>query len=164
MTKMAELLQKLAQAKEEVRSLNNEGKVEEAEAKLTEVRALNKQIEIQKEIDKEEEKEVDSKINQDEKRDLNVDDVEIREAFFKALQGKPISPEERALVFSGDGNNSGLIIPKDMQNQINELKRRYASAKQLLNVVNVSTQSGTFVIEESGNMTGLVNFDDDNKV
>ena len=31
-----------------------------------------------------------------------------------------------------------------------------------MNVVTVSTESGTFVVENSGNMTGLVNFDDNN--
>ena len=132
MTKMAELLQKLAQAKEEVRSLNNEGKVEEAETKLQEVRALNKQIEIQKEIDKEEEKEVDSKIKNDEKRSLNVDEVEVRDAFFKALQGKPLTVEERALVYSGDANNSGLVIPKNLQNQINDLKASICFCKRTI--------------------------------
>jgi HK97 family phage major capsid protein len=157
-----ELKQALAEVKEEVRSLNKEGKVEDAEKKLEEVRALNKQIEIQMEIDKQEEEEVEEKIIKTETRDIKKNEIEVRDAFFKAISGKPLNVEERALVQTGDNTTGGFLVPNDVQNQINVLKRQYLSAKDLLNVVTVQTPSGSFVVEDSGSLTMLVNFDEDN--
>lgn len=159
MKKIDELKQTLETVKGEVRSLNEAGKVEEAEAKLTELRSVQKQIEIQSELDKDEKREVENKMTK-EIRKVDNNEIEVRNAFYKAVAGKSLTQEERALVYSADANGDGLLIPQDIQTKINELKRQYASAKSLLDVVSVTTESGSFVVEDTSTMTGLTNFDD----
>lgn len=84
-----------------------------------------------------------------------------RSAFIKALQNKA-TPEERALVVESVDADGGYLVPQDIETQINELKRNYKSAKELVDVVQTNTLSGSFVIEAGGNVTELVNFDEDN--
>src|SRR5688500_10242194 len=98
MKKIDELKQTLETDKGEASSENEDGKVEEAEMKLNEVRAINKQIEIQAELDKEEIREVETKM---EKREIKVEgkevaqNVEERNAFVKAIARKPLSEGEQ---------------------------------------------------------------------
>ena len=95
---------------------------------------------------------------------INVEDTQIeeRDAFIKTLQNKA-TPEERALVVESIGEDGGYLVPQDIATQINELKRNYKSAKELVDVVSTGTLSGSFVVEAGGNVTQLVNFDEDNQ-
>lgn len=85
--------------------------------------------------------------------------VEERNAFIKTLQGKATA-EERALVVTSTDADGGYLVPATISTQINELKRNYKSAKDLVDVIRTSTQAGSFVVEEGGNVTELVNFDE----
>lgn len=159
MKKIDELKQLKASLVEEIRSLNADAeKITEAEAKVAELRNINKQIEIQSELDAQETQEVATKM---ENRETKTTEVEIRSAFYKAVAGKTMTHEERALVSSLVSADGGYLVPKDVQTQINELKRQYKSAKMLLDVVNVKTESGSFVVEDASTRTGLVNFTQD---
>lgn len=160
MKKIDELKQLKASLVEEIRSLNADvSKVEEAEAKMEELRKINKQIDVQSELDKSEENEVGTKM---ENRDIQKSETELRSVFYKAVAGKNMTQEERALVQSLVNEDGGYLVPQDIKTQINELKRQYKSAKMLIDVVPVGTESGSFVVEDTSTMTGLVNFDDDN--
>lgn len=159
MKKLDELKQALAGIKEEARSLNESGKVEEAEAKLEELRSLNKQITVQAELDAQEIEEVETKM---ENREVKQEGVELRDAFYKAVAGKTMTQEERALVQSAVSADGGFLVPQDIKTQINENKRQYKQAKELIGRVTVGTESGSFVVEDLSAMAGLVNFDDDN--
>ncbi|MDO7487039.1 phage major capsid protein [Peribacillus frigoritolerans] len=157
MKKIDELKQSLATVKDEVRSLNEANKVEEAEAKLAELRNINKQIEIQTELDAQEIQEVEVKM---ENREVKNNELEIRTVFTKAIQGKSLTTEERALVQSAVNADGGFLVPKDVANDINQLKRQYKSAKDIVGVIPVSTEAGSFVVEDLSTMTDLINFDD----
>ncbi|MFD2681210.1 phage major capsid protein [Bacillus seohaeanensis] len=160
MKKIDEMKQSLEALKGEARSLNEAGKVEDAETKLAEVRSLQKQIDIQTELDKEEQREVEIKM---EKREIKTESkLEIRSVFAKAIKGKALTEEERALVQSSVNTDGGYLVPKDIATEINELKRQYKSAKALVGVIPTSTESGSFVVEDLSTMTDLVNFDEDN--
>src|SRR5687768_15709670 len=91
MKKIDELKQALATVKEEVRSLNDSGKIEDAEAKLAELRSINSQIKIQAELDAQEIVVVETKM---ENRELKVvgnekeqNHIEERNAFIKSIRG-----------------------------------------------------------------------------
>lgn len=157
MKKIDELKQSVTALKEEVRSLNESGKVDDAEAKMTELRSLNKQIEIQAELDQEEERGIEQKM---EKREIKTADVEVRSAFVKAVQGKNLTAEERALVQASVATDGGYLVPKEIKTDINEAKRQYKSAKDIVGIVPVGTESGSFVVEDSASMVELVNFDE----
>ena len=61
----------------------------------------------------------------------------------------------------GDTSNAGLTIPPDIQTNINELKRQYASLEQYVNVESVSTPTGSRVYEPFETITPLANLDDE---
>src|SRR5690554_656845 len=104
MDKINELRQELASMKEEVRSLLNQNKIEEAEQKMNEVRSLERKIKLQEELDDEEKRSLDSRI---ETKTVGNDTLDIRSVFVKVLKGKA-TPEERALVTDVDEDGGYL--------------------------------------------------------
>jgi HK97 family phage major capsid protein len=175
MNRMAELLQKKAAMKEEVRQLNNDGKVDEAEAKLEEMRSINKQIKLQEALDEEDKEEAARKIELS-KRAANAagtegftpaapsvpskNELEERMVFAKAIKGGVLTTEERAVVASAVNADGGFLVPKSIANDINLLKRQYKSMKDIVGVIPVTTESGSFVVEDTSTLTDLINFDD----
>ncbi|MED1953791.1 phage major capsid protein [Brevibacillus centrosporus] len=140
MKKVDELMQELSTKKDEVRSLLNENKVDDAEAKMAEVRSLEKKIELQKQLDEEEERKVDEKMEKTtvEVRKENKVDVEYR-AIAKHLMGKELTTEERASINVG---NSGAIMPEGFVNQLQVLTKGFPSLKRYTHVIPVTTNTG----------------------
>lgn len=157
MKKIDELRQQLAQMKEEVRSLNESKKVEEAEAKLEEVRSLQKQIAIQEELDKEEEREVETKmekreeVEKMEQRKVNSTETEYR-AIAKHLLGKEMTAEERASINVG---NNGAILPEGFVNQLQLLQKGFPSLKKYTHVIPVTTNTGKMPVSNGSSTRKL---------
>ncbi|ERN54101.1 phage major capsid protein [Alkalihalophilus marmarensis] len=162
MRKVDELKQQLETIKGEVRSLNDGGKVTEAETKLEEVRSLQKQIAIQEELDKEEERELDNKMGEKkmEKRKEQGTEVEYRDAFLKTLRGKRLSESEERALQGGVAEDGGVIVPQDISTKINEFKREFLSVLPYVRVEPVTTRSGSRVFEKLADMTELANLDE----
>ena len=59
------------------------------------------------------------------------------------------------------GNQLGLVVPEDIQVQIHELIRQYASLEQYVTTESVSMPSGSRVYEKWKDITPLANLDDD---
>ncbi|MDN4093569.1 phage major capsid protein [Brevibacillus agri] len=145
MKKIDELMQELSAKKDEVRSLLNDNKVDEAENKMSEVRSLEKKIELQKQLDKEEERKVEDKMTKTvEVRDKQNTDLEYR-AISKYLLRKEMTAEERASVNVG---NSGAIMPEGFINQVQVLTDGFPSLKQYTHVIPVSTNTGKIPISQ----------------
>src|SRR5699024_8269265 len=145
--KINELAEKVAELQEETEEETDEQETQEQEEteENSEERNLggNTQMETRQIIDTE--------------GDMNM---EQRAAFIKVLQGKA-NAEERELVQGGVGEDGGYLVPTEEKTSIDELKRSYKSAKDLTNVMQVSTLSGSYAAED-GTLTELVNFDEDN--
>lgn len=135
--------------KAEVRALLADGKTDEAEAKMVEVRAMQKNIQLQDELNGAENRGGRPVTN----NAPEAGEAEYRDAFWAVLTGK-CTPEQRALVSSSDPDG-GLIIPKDFQTKINELKRQYKSMKQYVGFYPTSTKSGQLVFEDLSTLTEL---------
>jgi len=170
---MRALLQELETLKASVRALIGENKVDEAEKKMEEVRALQKKIDLQKQLE-----EMDGVINLDAgtqltakvDKDLNA---EYKRIFLRGLRRQPISADDRsiineyykansiraALMHEGtDPNNPaagnvGLIIPQDIQTRINEIMRELNDLSEYITVETVNTLSGSRVLEADNTMT-----------
>lgn len=154
MKKIDELKQTLESVRTEARSLNEAGKVEEAEEKLNELRSLNKQISIQEELDKEEKREVETKMEKrEEKRETNPTEIEQRNAFIKAIQGKALNNDEQRALSGLKDADGKVLIPKDIRTKINTYKRELVSMKNYVRVENVTTASGSRVFEKLADMT-----------
>lgn len=142
MRKIDEMLQQLNEMKGEVRSLLNDNKVEEAEAKMQEVRNLEKKIELQKQLDEEEERNIENRKEVKTMKQTVDTNLEYR-AISKYLLGKELTAEERASVNVG---NAGAILPAGFVNQVQVLTAGYPSLKKYAHVIPVSTNSGKMPI------------------
>ena len=94
---MRALLQQLEAAKAEARALLAEDKVTEAEKKMEEVRALQKKIDLQKEIEDMEDFVDDDaqQITASTDKDLNE---EYKRVFLKGLRRQRITAEDRSII------------------------------------------------------------------
>lgn len=160
------LLQKLEQAKTEARSLLAEDKVQEAKDKMEEVRSLQEKVDLQRELEETEArglggKELDDKGNVEE-RDMKELEAEYRTIFLRGIRRRPITSEQRSIIAEyerravmneGETNPAipdgdvGMVVPQDIQTRINELMREWNDLSQYVTVENVSTLSGSRVLE-----------------
>ena len=173
MTKeMRALLQGLEQAKAEVRTLLAEDKVAEAEAKMEEVRALQKKVDLQKEIEAMEDFGLDEgvAVATAVDRDLNE---EYRRVFLKGLRRQRLTTDDRSIVSEyykkvvaevmhegTDPQNPavgdvGMLVPQDIQTRINEIMRQLNDLSQYIRVETVNTLAGSRVLERDAAMTPL---------
>ena len=178
---LREMLQKLEQMKTEVRSLLGEDKVEEAEKRMEDVRALQKKIEVQRQLEEEERGGlglVGAHLASGEARAVTKEDAELeneyRQVFMKAIRRRPVSSDERSIIVEyekravmhtggvvgqADGD-SGLILPQDIQTKIYTLMRDFNDLSQYVNVQNVTALSGSRVLEKDEEMVPFQDVDE----
>lgn len=171
MTKeMRALLQSLEDHKAKVRALLAEDKVKEAEEMMKEVRALQKKIDLQKEIEALEDADFDLDEGQVVKANVDKDlNEEYKKVFLKGLRQQRITAEDRSIIREynhsiravmheggavgiPDGDTS-LIVPQDIQTKINEIQRQLNDLSQYITVETVNTLSGSRVLEADNVMT-----------
>jgi HK97 family phage major capsid protein len=161
MKKIDELMQELSAKKDEVRSLLNDNRVDEAEKKMAEVRSLEKKIELQKQLDEEEERNVETKMEQTViNRNTNKEELEYR-AISKYLLKKDMTAEERASINVG---NSGAIMPEGFVNQVQVLTEGFPSLKQYAHVIPVSTNTGKMPISNGSQTKKLARLSTDTEL
>ena len=169
---MRALLQQLEAAKAEVRALLAEDKVTEAEQKMEEVRALQKKIDLQREVEALEDfggdddgQQLDNSATD---KDLNA---EYKRIFMSALRRQRISADDRSIIreyyrsvrgeVMHEGTDPanpavgdvGIIVPQDIQTRINEIMRQLNDLSQYVRVETVNTLSGSRVLEADNAMT-----------
>jgi HK97 family phage major capsid protein len=170
---LREMLQKLEQMKAEVRALLGEDKVDEAEKRMEDVRALQKKIEVQRQLEEEERgglglgggQPIDGEVRTITKEDTELE-KEYRQIFMKAIRRRPVSSEERSIIKEYEKRavmhtggvvgqaegDSGLILPQDIQTKIYTLMRDFNDLSQYVNVQNVTALSGSRVLEKDEDM------------
>lgn len=173
------LLQKLDTAKQEVRSLLAEDKTQEAKDKMDEVRSLQAKVELQRELEETEARglggtELDDKGNVPEK-ELRELEQEYSGIVLRAIRRRRPTEEQRSVIqeyerralLNEGGTNPpiedgdvGIVVPKDVQTRINTLMREYGDLAQYVNVQNVTTLSGSRVLEKDEDMTPLADVDE----
>lgn len=173
------LLAKLEQSKQEVRSLLAEDKTQEAKDKMDEVRTLQAKVDLQRELEETEARslggrELDEDGNVPEK-DLRELEQEYQGIVLRGIRRRPINDEmrsvireyeRRALMNEGGTNPAipdgdvGIVVPQDIQTQINTLMRDWNDLSQYVTVENVSTLSGSRVLETDADMTPFADVDE----
>lgn len=166
MLKIDELKNELETAKAEAQTLLNEKKVEEAKAKMEEVKALKASIALQEQLDAEELEEVNNKIENKKVGDKmeNVKQTaNALRAMIKAGMGKNLTDVENALLVpsTGDGTNGeGFLLPEDIKTIIQGKIRQYKSFRDVLGYIPTNALSGSFPVEDFETLSGLVDFED----
>lgn len=165
------MLSRLDDMKKEVRSLLAVDKTQEAKDKMTEMRTLQEKVDLQRELEDAEARGLGGKeLNDDgniEERDMQELSTEYRGIFLRGLRRRSISREmrsvideyERRAVMNEGGTNpaipdgdSSLIVPQDIQTRINEIRRALNDLSRVVRVENVTSLSGTRVLEKDEDM------------
>lgn len=160
-----ELRAQLAQLKNEARTLVDEGKIKEAQAKADEAKSIQAKIDLIRDIESIEDS-AGNPINGEEK-DKAEEEKQYKAAFCKALKGKNLTEAEASMLDSkaalseGTAADGGLIVPQDIQTKINEYKRTLIDLSQLATIEGVTTLSGSRVLEKLATMTPFENITDD---
>lgn len=156
-----QLQNKLETLKTECQELLNQGKVEEAKAKMQEINATKDAIDVQRVLDQEEDEEMDNKMPKDKKEKEAANALR---AIIKASMGKKLSDAENALLVqtpgTGAGNGEGYILPQDIKTLIQEKIRQYKSFREVLGYIPTTALTGSFPVENFETLTGLVDFTD----
>lgn len=154
--RMRELLEKINNKKAEARQLANAGDVEKAKALIEEMKDLQSQFDVEAALYEEEKTKVTPPAPNAQQIKEPVNGVKV---FFKALRREQLTDVENALV-TGGANGENLIIPEDVQTQINELRREYKSARAIVGYYGTSTLTGSMNYEDISTITELTNFED----
>ena len=169
---LRELLQALETEKAKVRSLLAEDKVFDAEKAMEEVRALQKQVALQQELEALEEYNLDdaTPITSTNRTDGELE-TEYKQVFLKGLRRQRITADDRSIIneyyrsIRGElmhqgtdpanpaAGDVGLIVPQDIQTRINEIMRQFNDLSQYIRVETVNTLSGSRVLEADNVMT-----------
>lgn len=166
MKKSVEMKKELETMRNEIKTLKDEGKIEDAHAKLTAFKELENKI---KEIEMEETLET---MTTTDKKELEVKNkMNVNKIFNRVLTGKSVTEEERAFlnaagtpgqVEATDGKG-GYLVPVEQFETIKELRRNLVVLKEYCNVLPVHSFKGTMPIEKDG--TGeLIAFEELNEI
>lgn len=159
--KERQLRQKMMAKTEEIRNLNDEGKLDDAEHALEELRRLKRELDVEVALSENNVEDIVPaavRSNNNESSDIDVNQVMAR-----ALRGSALSKEEMEVMVrastlnEGTGNEGGYIIPKDVQTTINEFKRTLNPLDELVRIEKVSTMSGERTYEKISQMTPFPN-------
>lgn len=134
-----ELQELFAQLRGEARALNEEGKIEEATAKISEMREVKAKIDniiALEEMEIIETREADKTVKQNGR-------VNEYRAVVKSVMGKELTEEERATIKSVDNS---AVLPKEFVNEIIEIQKGFGSLKQLCDVIPVTKNEGTIPV------------------
>lgn len=162
---------KLADAEQRVRFAISEGRTEDAEKAMEEVRALRKQKAMLEELEAEARREAEAAMPAGEKRDREALAKEYTRVFVKAIRRRPLSADEVDVinayrreimaamheggVASDPDGDASLVVPQDISTRINELTREFNDLSQYIRVERVGTLSGSRVLEKDEDMTPL---------
>jgi len=147
-----ELRQSKSEKVAEVRAFNADGKIEDAEKVLVEVRNLDKQIKIAEEIGETEEREMLEIKSKKEERGAKVETavnkvekVNEMRSITKFVMGKSkeMSTEERSAITT---SSNSAVIPKAFLNELQEIKKGFGALKDLCQVVPVTLPTGTIPV------------------
>jgi len=170
---MRDLQAKLAKAEQEARMAIYEGRTEDAEKAMEEVRAIRKQIAMLEELEAEERREMEKLPEHKDRAEL---EKEYKTAFLKAIRRRPLSADEISVISEykkqvlaamheggviGDTDgDSSLLVPQDIQTRINTIMRSLPDLSQYVRMETVSTLSGSRVLEKDETMTPLALVDE----
>lgn len=128
--------------------------LDKMEAVLDEVDRLQKEFDLEARLEKAGKADVPDEIHGQKKADGFV-------ILNKMLARKPLTDVEKTALISGTDATQGenYLVPDDVRAAINELRKSYVSARDLVTVITTNALSGS-VNYEAGTPAGLTAFDD----
>lgn len=145
--KLLELLDKINNKKGEVRSLVDQGKIDEAKAAKEELKKLQDEFDILKDLDDIETKDFEDHVNRGKKLDKTKDSVkEFANAARRCFRNS---------MNEGTAADGGYTVPEDIQTKINERRAAKFSLVDLVDVEMVTTNKGSRTFKKRAQQTGF---------
>lgn len=163
MLKSVEIKNKIVNIKNDMKALQEQGKIDEAHAKIELLNQARKELEIALEEEKEEFKNIVENGKEVGTPKANID---VNKVFNKLVMGKPVTDAEMEVYNIGTPGQvehtpekGGYLVPEEQGNTLKELRRTQIALKDYCNVVSVNTMSGKFPV--ATNQKGLLtNFEE----
>ncbi len=169
MKKIDEMQNEFEVLKKEAQTLLDRGQIEEAKAKMQEVRNKKSAIEIQSDLDAEELKHLAEDIKEKQKVDDQTaktkENANAIRALIKKVTGVPLTEKENALLLPTPTQTTGeygekYILPEDVSTLIHKKIRQYRSLRDVIGYIPTSALTGSFPIEDFEMVSGLIDFAD----
>lgn len=162
--KMREIYNKIESLSDVANNYLNEGKTDDAEKIIDQINELERQYVVAEKLQNCKKAEITEDVIQNTIEDKKANGFEV---IAKMLKGQRLDEVENAIVIESDNNENpngtNYLIPEDVDVSIRELKRTYKSAKDLVNVIPVSTLTGSTNFETDDD--GLLDdFEDGNTI
>lgn len=168
MKKIDEMKNKLANLKNEAQVLLDNNKIQDAKAKMEEIKELKDAIAVQEVLDQEEIEIMKAKAKNASTgltQDATKENANAIRAMIKKVTGKQLTEAENALILPSTSNPTGehgesYILPQDIRTLISKKIRQYKSLRDVLGYMPASALTGSFPVEDFETVTGLVDFTD----
>ncbi len=158
--KMRELQAQITALTEEMKGYMAEGEnkdLEKAEVKLAEIKELKREFALEQEA-----LELSKTVVPEEVTPQGAADG--FKTMAKMLGKKALTDSEKALITGTEAlNGENYLVPEDVKLEINELRKTYVSARELVTVEHTQALTGS-VNYEAGVPAGLTSFDDGDEI
>ncbi|MEI3355790.1 MAG: phage major capsid protein [Clostridia bacterium] len=145
--KMKEIYAKIQKLNDLANEYLENGDVENAEKTINQIEALEREYVIAEKLYNREKGQIT-----DEDIDKSLQDKKASgfAVIAKLMKGKGLTDAENAIVVEGEPAESGTnyLIPEDVRTEIRELRKSYKSAKELVNIIPVTTLSGLLILKQ----------------
>ena len=155
--KLLELLNKINAKKEEVRNLAEGGKLDEAETAKNELKAMQKQFDLLKDLDEQEVENMQQNAAQAKKADPT-------DAIHEFAQAARTGFRMTDSMNEGTSADGGYTVPEDIQTRINTYREARFSLIDLVDVENVTTNKGSRTFKKRSQQTGFVKVGEGTKI
>lgn len=168
MKKADEMKNKLEQLKTETQGLLDKSQLQEAEAKMAEIKEAKALLAIQEQLDLEELAALQMEAQTADKGTneiVNRKNASMIRALLKKAGGSGLSEAENALLLPSTdvplgGNGESYILPQDIQTQINKKIREYRSLRDVIGYLPTGALTGSFPVEDFETVQELIDFTD----
>lgn len=161
MLKSVEIKNKIVNIKNDMKALQEQGKVDEAHAKIELLNQARKELDLALEEEKEEFKNI---VENGKEVGTPKADIDVNKVFNKLVMGKPVTDAEMEVYNIGTPGQvehtpekGGYLVPEEQANTLKELRRTQIALKDYCNVVSVNTMSGKFPVatDQKGLLTNF---------
>lgn len=161
MLKSVEIKNKIVNIKNDMKALQEQGKVDEAHAKIELLNQARKELEIALEEEKDEFKNI---VENGKEVGTPKAKIDVNKVFNKLVMGKPVTEAEMEVYNIGTPGQvehtpekGGYLVPEEQANTLKELRRTQIALKDYCNVVPVNTMSGKFPVatDQKGLLTNF---------
>lgn len=155
--KLLELLNKINEKKTEIKNLVDQGKIEEAKASKEDLKKMQDEFEILKDLEDEGVSNMANQIQTGTVKTVQEKDPE-KEFADAARRGFRNSMNE------GTASEGGYTVPEDIQTRINTYRESKASLIDLVDVESVTTNKGSRTFKKRSQQTGFTKVGEGGKI